>query len=385
MLTRDKSGHEFPDKPVGSLVAALPAELTVVVPTMNERDNIAPLVARLDHVLDGIAWEVVFVDDDSPDCTADAIHAIARRDPRVRVIQRIGRRGLSSACVEGVLCSSAPYVVIMDADLQHDETMLPTMLARLKADDLDLIIGSRYVPGGSTEGWALHRLLISQFAVRVAQTFFKVKLKDPMSGFFLLRREAFDGAVRQLSQWGFKILFDLVASSPRPLKFIEIPYRFGSRQYGTSKLDSSIAWQFGVLILDKLVGRYVPVRFLMFALVGGTGVVVHLAALYLLLRGNLSFDLAQTGAVLVAMTSNFILNNLITYHDQRLRGVAFLRGLLSFYAVCAVGAVANVGVARLLYAEQSIWWAAGLAGALVGVVWNYAASRLFTWNPRDRS
>lgn len=384
MLKDNAPQNAFRTEPEGSGAAALQAELTIVIPTMNERENIAPLVERLDRVLQGIAWEVVFVDDDSPDGTADTVRAVAQHDRRVRVIQRIGRRGLSSAFVEGALCSSAPYIAIMDGDLQHDETLLTTMLARLKADDLDLVIGSRYVPGGSTEGWAQHRLMISQTAVRLAQAIFKVELQDPMSGFFMLRRDAFDGAVRRLSQSGFKILFDLVASSPRPLKFEEIPYRFGSRQYGTSKFDSSTAWQFGVLILDKLVGRYLPVRFVLFALIGSTGVIVHMAALYTLLRSSFSFELAQTGAVVLAMTSNFLLNNLITYRDQRLRGLAFSRGLLSFYVVCSVGAVANIGVARLLYADQSAWWAAGLAGAVIGLVWNYTASRLFTWRPSDR-
>lgn len=384
MLKDNAPQNAFRTEPEDSGVAALQAELTIVIPTMNERENIAPLVERLDRVLQGIAWEVVFVDDDSPDGTADTVRAVAQHDRRVRVIQRIGRRGLSSAFVEGALCSSAPYIAIMDGDLQHDETLLTTMLARLKADDLDLVIGSRYVPGGSTEGWAQHRLMISQTAVRLAQAIFKVELQDPMSGFFMLRRDAFDGAVRRLSQSGFKILFDLVASSPQPLKFEEIPYRFGSRQYGTSKFDSSTAWQFGVLILDKLVGCYLPVRFVLFALIGSTGVIVHMAALYTLLRSSFSFELAQTGAVVLAMTSNFLLNNLITYRDQRLRGLAFFRGLLSFYAVCSVGAVANIGVARLLYADQSAWWAAGLAGAVIGLVWNYTASRLFTWRPSDR-
>jgi dolichol-phosphate mannosyltransferase len=360
-----------------------PVELTIVVPTFKERDNVAPLIERLERILTGIEWQVVFVDDDSSDGTADTVRAIAQRDRRVRVIQRIGRRGLSSACVEGILSSSSPFVAVIDADLQHDETLLPAMLKRVKADDLDLAVASRYTEGGSTEGWDWRRQWISRLAVNVAQFLFKVGLKDPMSGFFLIRREAFDGAMRQLSQQGFKILFDIMASSPQPLKFVELPYQFGTRRHGSSKLDSMAAWQFGLLIMDKLVGRYVPVRFVLFVLVGGTGVFVHLATLYLLLAMNASFALAQVGAVFVAMTSNFILNNLITYRDQRLRGFAFVRGLASFYLVCSMGAVANVGVASLIYLEHPVWWLAGLAGALIGAVWNYAASRLLTWNRMD--
>ena len=355
------------------------AELAVVIPTFNERDNIAPLVERLERTLTGIAWEAVFVDDDSPDGSAAAARAVARVNPRVRVIQRIGRRGLASACVEGVLSSSAPYFALIDADLQHDETLLPHMLHRLRDVDLDLVVASRYAEGGSARGLDSQRLLISRLAVRLAQSLFRVELQDPMSGFFLMRRDVFDSVVRQLSQRGFKILFDLMASSPRPLKFVELPYQFSPRQRGASKLDSMAAWHFGVLILDKLFGRYVPVRFVMFAVVGGSGICVNVAALYATLALGASFGLAQTVAVLAAMTSNFMFNNLITYRDQRLHGSAMVRGLLSFYGVCSIGAVANVGVAELIYHDRPVWWLAGLAGAAIGVVWNYVASRLLTW------
>jgi len=355
-------------------------ELTVVIPTFNEKDNVRLLVERLHKTLAGIAWEAIFVDDDSRDGTADVVRAIAQRDRQIRVIQRIGRRGLSSACVEGVLSSSSPYVAVMDADLQHDETILPAMLQRLKSDDLDIVVGSRYVEGGSTGAWDSRRVMISQFSVGLAQSLFKVGLKDPMSGFFMMRREAFDRSVRGLSQQGFKILFDLMASSPKPMTFAEIPFTFGLRQHGDSKLDAMVAWQFGVLILDKLFGRYLPVRFLMFALVGGTGILVHLAALYVLLALEAPFTVAQAGAVLISTTSNFFLDNIITYRDQKLRGWRLLRGLLIFYAVCAIGAIANVNIATTLYVEHTAWWSAGLAGAVIGVVWNYAASRLFIWS-----
>jgi len=354
-------------------------ELTIVAPTFEERDNIAPFVARLDAALSGIAWEVVFVDDDSPDGTADAVRAIARSDRRVRVIQRLGRRGLSGACVEGILSSSAAYVAVMDADLQHDESLLQEMLRRLKAEALDLVVGSRYVAGGSTGQWNRGRLLLSRFGIRSARLMLRVgDLNDMTSGFFMLRRDAFDPAVRNLSQQGFKILLDIIASSPRPLRFVELPYRFAPRRCGASKLGAGAAWGFGLLLLDKFAGRFIPARFLLFCIIGGTGVLVHLAVLSVL-RLEVSFTAAQTGAVLVAMSWNYAVNNAVTYRDQRLRGRLFWRGLLSFYLICAVGAVANVGVARLIYARREVWWLAGLAGALVGAVWNYAATRVYTW------
>jgi len=355
-------------------------ELAIVIPTFNERENIRPLLARLEAALNGIRWEAIFVDDDSPDGTADLVRQLAQQNARVRVLHRIGRRGLTSACVEGVLSSSASCFAVIDADMQHDETLLPRMLERLVENDLDIVVGSRYAEGGSAAGWSIKRRFVSRVAGRAARLVMKASLQDPMSGFFIMRRKAFDEAVRQLSQQGFKILLDLFASAPRPLRFAEVPYQFGLRQHGESKLDSMAAWEYGMLLADKLFGHIIPPRFLLFAVVGGLGLIVHMLALAIALyAGGLTFGISQAIAVATAMTSNFTLNNLITYRDRRLTGWRFLKGLLSFYVICSLGAVANVGVATFIYAEQPIWWFAGLAGALVGAVWNYAASAFFTW------
>jgi dolichol-phosphate mannosyltransferase len=365
------------EQPAGGVASA--PELAVIVPTRNERDNIAPLVARLAGALSGMDWEVIFVDDDSPDGTAAAVRSLAVRDTHVRLIERIGRRGLSSACVEGMLASTAPCLAVMDADLQHDETLLPRMVRHLRAGDFDVVVASRYVAGGNTRDFPSRRERLSRLAVRLAHASSRVKLEDPMSGYFVIRREAFEPSVRRLSQLGFKILFDILASSPRPLRCLEVPCRFDARRRGASKLDTLTALQFGALILDKLIGRVVPVTLILFLCVGATGLVVHLAALYALLAVRAPFPAAQSGAVLLAMTSNFLLNNLITYSDLRLRGRQFLRGLLSFYLVCSIGAVANVSLASLIYREWRVWWVAGTAGAALGAAWNYMGSRLLTW------
>lgn len=359
-----------------------PLELTVVVPTFNERENVPLLVERLDRVLAGTVWEVVFVDDDSPDGTADVVRGLSSTDRRVRVIERIGRRGLSSATVEGVLSSAAPYFAVMDADLQHDDEKLPVMLERIKADDLDIVVGSRYITAKTSAGLNQRRQAISDFAGRVSRLVLHAEVSDPMSGFFMMTRPAFDEAVHGLSQQGFKILLDLFASSPRPLRFAEIQCKFSPRLHGESKLDSMAAWEFGMLILDKLIGRFVPVRFVVFCFIGGTGVVVHLATLYLCGALGAAFAVSQTAAVIVAMTWNFFLNNFITYRDRQLKGWALVRGLLSFYAVCALGAVANVGVAEIVYEKKEAWWLAALAGAVIGVVWNFAVSSYLTWRRR---
>ena len=355
-------------------------ELTVGVPTFNERDNINPLLDRLAVALGSLSWEAIFVDDDSPDGTADLLREIAQQSPHVRVIHRIGRRGLASACVEGVLSSSAPYFAVIDADMQHDEAILPQMLETLKEHELDIVVGSRYVDGGGVaEDWDKRRQLISSFAGRTARLVIKADLKDPMSGFFLMRRQTFEEVVRNLSQQGFKILLDLFASAPRPLRFAEVPYQFRPRTHGESKLDTMVAWEYGMLLADKMFGRFIPARLLLFGVIGALGLLVHMTVLAVALYGGLVFTPSQTIAVLTSMTSNFTLNNLITYRDRRLRGWDWVLGLLSFYIVCSVGAVANVGIATFAYAEKPVWWLAGLAGALVGAVWNYALTAFLTW------
>ena len=364
----------------------LTPDITIVVPSFNEAENVPLLVERLGAVLHRHNWEVVFVDDDSPDGTADAVRTIARHEHRVRLIHRIGRRGLSSACVEGILSSSAPVFAVMDADLQHDDSKLDEMIKRLVEDDLDVVVGSRYTAGAHTEGLSRARLRVSRLGTWLARNLLKADLTDPMSGFFVMRRSSFDQPVRNLSLQGFKILLDIFASAKRPLRYSEVPCEFHARQHGESKLDTKAAWEFGLLLLDKIVGRWIPTRFFLFALVGGTGTVVHLTFAALLGATNAADPAAfigpQIGGVIAAMTWNFFLNNLITYRDRRLRGWRLLRGLASFYVVCSAGAVANVGVAQLVFNDTPIWWLAALTGALIGAVWNFAASSFFTWRRR---
>lgn len=356
------------------------AELSVIIPTFNERENVGEILALLEDALRGVAWEAIFVDDDSPDGTADEARRLAQLKPNVRCVQRLERRGLSSACVEGFLASSAPYLAVIDADLQHDETLLPRMLEALRSGNYDIVVASRHVAGGGLGDWDESRIAISGAATRLSRLVLKSDLTDPMSGFFMITRPAFEASMRRLSSIGFKILVDLFASSPTPLRYKELPYVFRQRRHGESKLDTLVALEYLLLLLDKVFGRYVPVRFVMFALIGGSGVVVHLAVLAVASRhAGMPFVSAQLLATLVAMTSNFFLNNSLSYRDRRLKGWAMVWGLLSFYAVCSIGVVANVGVANFVFEQDWTWWISGLAGAVIGAVWNYAASSLTTW------
>jgi len=356
-------------------------ELVVVVPTFNERDNIAPLMTKLGDALAGIHWEVVFVDDDSTDGTVGALEQACHSDRRVRAVRRLGRRGLASAVVEGIQSNFAPFIAVMDADLQHDERLLTPMLQALREDEADIVVGSRYAAHGGLGAWDTRRRRISRVATQLSRLVLKGReLSDPMSGFFMLKREVFDAAVRRLSQDGYKILLDIVASSSASLRIKEVPFVFGMRQHGKSKLDSLVVLDYLTLLLEKLVGRWVPVRFLMFTAVGSIGVVLHMAVLAAALHLGISFFIAQIAATATAIAGNFFLNNVLTYRDKRLTGLApLLLGLVSFYAVCSVGAVANVGIANFLFVQHYAWWISGICGILVGAVWNYAASSLFTW------
>jgi len=380
--------HHRPPEPYSERALTTPVhppvrsgpELSIVVPTFNERENIAELIGRLVVCLEGRSWEVVFVDDDSPDGTADVVREHAVADSRVRCVRRIGRRGLSSACVEGMLATTAPYLAVIDADLQHDEQLLTQMLDTLKQNDVDIVVGSRYAPGGDVSEWDAGRARMSRLAVRLSRLVVPAELTDPMSGFFMIRRSVLEGSVHQLSAIGFKILTDLFASFPQPLRFRELAYRFRARRAGESKLDSVTAWDYVMLLLDKLIGRWIPVRFLAFSIVGGVGVAVHFAVLTLVFQGlHRSFVAGQAVATLCAMTFNFAVNNVLTYRDMRLRGVRWLLGWVSFVLACSVGGFANIGVAATVFGLGRGWFPAAIAGILIGAVWNYAVTMLLTW------
>jgi dolichol-phosphate mannosyltransferase len=364
-----------------------PPELAVIVPTFDERLNVSALYDRVAAALAGTPWEMIVVDDDSPDGTASLVLALSREKPNLRCIHRIGRRGLSSACIEGMAATSAPYIAVMDADLQHDESVLPDMLEKARSGN-DIIVGSRYTEGGSAgTGLSAARERGSRFATTLSGLLTGAELSDPMSGFFLIRREVFEDIAPSLSGEGFKILLDIIVTATRfrgksggSLKIAEVPYTFRSRQAGESKMSPLIVVQFLGLLMSKLARGFLPASFLLFSMVGASGVLVHLAALWVTHeRLGFNFTNAQLTATIVAMTTNFILNNELTYADRKLRGLRFWIGLLSFYAVCSVGALANISVAAWIYQSNPDLWIAGITGAAMSVVFNYSVTRVFTW------
>ena len=357
-------------------------ELAIVLPTLNEKANIAPMVARLEEALGPSGWEAVFVDDNSSDGTAEEARRIGQSDPRIRVIQRIGRRGLASAAIEGMCATAAPFVAVMDADHQHDPRLLLEMLEAVKSGEHDLAYASRFADGGSAAGLSSKgREKGSRIANALARKLTGTELSDPMSGFFLLRTEQLRKQADRLSGIGFKIMLDILATAHPPLRVKEFPLQFARRREGESKLDHGVALDFLAGLYERWLGRFIPTRFALFGTVGGLGVGVHMAVLSVvfLIFGS-AFALAQAIATMAAMTFNFWLNNLLTYRDQKLTGAEDLFfGWIKFCAACAVGAFANVAAAAMLETNGVAWWAAGLAGILLASVWNYALSSKFVW------
>jgi dolichol-phosphate mannosyltransferase len=368
-------------------------QLAVILPTFNERKNIAPMVERLDAALGGLAWEAIFVDDNSPDGTAEEARRIGRDDPRIRVIERIGRRGLASAAIEGMCATAAPIVAVMDADHQHDPALLPGMYEAVQGGEYDVAYASRFAEGASTEAWGRpDRVKASGLANRIARRVTGVQLSDPMSGFFMLRAETLRADAHRLSGVGFKILLDILATVDAPLRVKEFPLNFAARAEGESKLDRTVVFEFLIGLYDKWLGRIIPTRFALFGTIGGLGVIVHMAVLASVLGAfgqrvlyhnwsdQIEFIIAQTSAAVVAMTFNFMLNNELTYADKRLRGmVPLLRGWAKFALTCSVGLLANVGAAAALMRMGFHAYPAAIVGIVVGSVWNFALSSKFVW------
>lgn len=364
--------------------------LGIVLPTYNERGNLRGMVDRIESALGASGWEVIVVDDNSPDGTADEARALGRADSRVRVLQRIGRRGLASAAIEGMCATAAPVVAVMDADHQHDPALLPVMLEAVEGEDYDLAYASRFCEGASTDGWNRpDREKASGFANAIARRVTGLELSDPMSGYFMLRSQLLRANAQRLSGVGFKILLDILATVDAPLRVKEVPLAFTARGEGESKLDRTVAFEFLVGLYDKWLGRIIPTRFALFGTIGALGVVVHMAVLsaYLAisggsLKGQLfsDFEIGQTLAAVVAMSFNFLLNNELTYADKRLRGLSDLMvGWARFALTCSVGLLANVGSAAVLVRFGFHEYAAALSGIVIGSVWNFALSSKFVW------
>jgi len=361
-------------------------DLAIVLPTFNESRNVRAIVDRLEQALNGIHYEVIFVDDDSPDGTADAVRRLARSHDNLRVLHRIGRRGLASACIEGILGAAAPFVAVMDADLQHDESILPEMLRRMREENLDLVVGSRNISGGSMGEFAKWRVKLSQLGKRLSLMGAEHELSDPMSGFFMVRMATFERFAHRLSGIGFKILLDIVLSAEPGLRIGEVGYHFRQREHGESKLDLVVGLEYFELLVDKHLGSLVNVKFVLFGMVGALGVCVHLMILSALLKlAGVGFAAGQTITTFTVMILNFVLNNSVTYRDRRLKGWRFWGGLVTFCLACGLGVAANVAIANEAFHRGVPWVLAAVTGLMFSAVWNYGITSMTTWRQERRS
>ncbi len=358
-------------------------ELSVIIPTYNEHDNVRPIIAKLENALTGIKWEAIFVDDDSPDGTALEVKEVAKEKSYIKILHRVGRRGLSSACIEGMHLSNAPYMAVIDGDMQHDETRLPAMFECMK-NGADIVVGTRYAGEGSTGDWDVARIGMSKFATILGNFLLRRnKTSDPMSGFFMLGRELFNEVSAKLAKDGFKILLDILASSKRRLNIKEVSYTFRTREFGESKLTLGVLGDFATLLIEKSVGSIIPAKFVMFVLVGLVGLCVHLIILGLLyLLIGVEFTTSQMIATAIAIFSNFHFNNIFTYGTTSLKGGRMVLGLILFYIICGIGAIPNVMLAGYLFSSNVYWIIAGAAGLIVTAIWNYGVSSRFIWRKK---
>ena len=371
MLSDDDQAKTLPT--LGESTQDRMLELAIVVPTLEERENVRPLLDCLDVALKGVHFEVIFVDDDSSDGTASLIREISLKRPDVRVLQRLGRRGLASACVEGMMATAAPYIAVLDADLQHDESILPEMLRTIRVSGADVVVASRNIEGGGMGEFAKSRVAVSDMGRKLGQMVCRCEISDPMSGFFLVSREFMEEATPHVSAIGFKILVDMISACQRPVVLREVPYRFRQREHGKSKMGAVVLAEYLQLVADKMIGRWIPVRFILL------GAVLYLGLLVLLYQGmQLDFRVSLVTATAVAMTSNFLLNSRSTYRDRRLKGAALFTVLLTFYAACSVGAAVAVWVSEALQQGGLNWFSAGASGVLIASIWNYTMTQLFT-------
>lgn len=356
--------------------SAVPS-VSIVTCTYNEAGNIGHLVAEITAAMGGVSWELIVVDDNSPDGTADAARALGAHDGRIHVIQRMDVRGLASAAVAGFDAARAATLVLLDADLQHDPALIPSLIAALPGRDL---VAACRVLDGAEDGLSGPRTALSRTANWLVQTLLGARLSDPMTGYFVMTRGFYDGAKKRLSAVGFKILVDLLASSPVKPSVGEVAMRMRARGEGRSKLDARVMADLAALVVDKRSGGIIPARFVLFGFVGASGIIVQVGVFAALKRFGVAVpEIAQAVAILIAMTSNYVLNNMLTFRDRRLSGQGFVRGWFAFALGCALGSAANLSVFSILHRLFINDILASALGAVVGSISNYFLAKRLTW------
>lgn len=354
-------------------------DLSLIICTLDEADSIGPVLREALTHLSHLDVELIVVDDSRDDRTADVVRACAAVDGRIRLIRREGERGLATAAAAGWAEARGRVLGLMDGDGQHDPALLPVLMEGLDRQGADVAVASRYAPGART-GLSGFRHGLSRCGTLLARIVTGAPTSDPLAGCFLFRRTWWEEARPRLSPVGYKILLDLILSGRRAPGVFEAPTELRGRMGGESKLDTRVIVELAAQLVEKRSGGLVPARFVLFGAVGATGIGVNVGLLSALAATGLEFWLAQAASVATAMTSNFVLNNLLTFRDRRLEGSAFWRGLLAFYLACTGGALLNQLVGIGLHMVGAWPAVAGLGGALVAAFWNYAAASRLAWS-----
>lgn len=355
--------------------------ISIIVPTLNEKGNINILFEEIKATFQNkdISWEIIFVDDSNNNETSDIINILQNNEKNIFLIKRFENRGLSSALILGALSSNSEYVVFMDADLQHPPKKILELYNEIKAKDIDLVSASRFLE--SNELLNQGRYKASLFVNFLLKKLFKINYSDVLTGFFIINRIFFINNYNKLSNIGFKLLLDIILSSKKTIKYSEIPFEFKKRHSGESKLNSRVLVDFISLLIDKIIGKFIPARYFIYSFIGCIGIIFQLTNFYFL-QFFLNFNLALILSILFTIFFNFVLNNEFTYSDLKKRGYRFLIGLLKYYFFCSFGALFNFISARLIYDNTSNIYFAVLIGAFVGSIWNYSMNTSYNWNKK---
>ena len=359
--------------------------LSIVIPTFNEKDNIIIILEELKKVLKSISHEIIFVDDNSPDGTSAVVKDCMKKSSKIRLIHRIGRRGLAGAVIEGIFAANADIVAVMDCDLQHDENKLLDMINLFsKNSSLDIVIGSRFTETGeiSEKAFSKIRELGSKATTFIIKKVLNITSTDPLSGFFMVKKESFLKSSENLQTQGFKVLADFLATSGKNIQIKEIGYRFKNRIAGESKMSFLTTLELIGLVLSQILKGKVSIRFILFCMVGLSGIFVQLLITGLVMLLINQFPTSQTFGIIAAMTSNYFLNNIITFQERKLKSLDLIRGLFSFYLICSLGAFTNIAIATYIFSFSSNWLISSFIGACFGAVWNFTLSSIFTWKSK---
>ena len=358
--------------------------LSIILPTYNESSNIERVINELLTLNTRHKIEIIVVDDDSPDGTSEIVREKAQVEQRIKLIRRVGRSGLASAIKEGLFDASGEYAVVMDSDGQHETKAIINTITYLEKD-IDIVVGSRFHHDAQIKGLSKKRTrgsILANRAARISLGGHYTDLTDYMSGFFAIKHDKLLPYIRKVDVEGFKFLFELLAVSKGNLKTKEIPLSFQERNFGKSKLDIAIFWDFLISVLHTITLRILPRRAISFGLVGCTGIVVQLSVTFLIMNlGRQDFTTALPAAVTLAACSNYLINNALTFRHRRLKGKQLINGLGKFLIVSSLPIIANIGLASAAYPYLSNNSnLAQIVGILVAFIWNYAASSKLVWN-----